>query len=263
MSGGDGKDTSVNITQPVNQDLLNYQAQMYPYLTQAQQAAPLSEYLAPQVKSIAGLSPLQQQAQTWIQGLMNTPQTSQQAATTYGGLASGTNANQQSALSQLAQLTGGSLGSSPTTTAGMNAFETLSKPSIQNDLAAMGMGRSGAGAQAVSNARTQALTPLLQQEIQNRANSVGQYIGLGNQQEQAAAGLTGLGAQQIGAAGQAAQLGGQAGGVEQQTAQAAFNAPIEDLLRRQGLSQSIFSLTPTSGGTTSSTTTPSKGFFGK
>jgi len=164
-----------------------------------------------------------------------------------GGQAPGT--AQEAGLAQLAQLTSGQIGQSPLTQAGMNAFETIQRPQIENTLATMGLGRSGAGANILEQSRAQVLAPLIQQEIGYRGAAVPQLFGLGPQ----------LSGQQATAAG----MGLQAGGTEQQTAQAALDAAQKDYARRQQLSQNLFFGVPQSTESATSTTAPRQNFFGK
>lgn len=291
MSGGGGGGTSTSISAPLSPDVQGLVNQTAQYLMQAQQAAPISQFLAPQVRQIAGLSPTQQWAGGQIQGLARVPgagfyapfggdgsapsqagagkapaqsgQTSEvgpqgepigtvpgaQAPAAGAGTLTPTSP-QEAALAQLAQFMSGPIGSSPMTRAGMQAFETLQRPRIENTLATMGLGRSGAGAEMISQAATQALSPLIQQEIQNRQAGVGQLMGLGGQlsgQQQAATAL-GLGL----------------GGTEQQTAQAALDASLQDWLRRQSLAVGVTGLSgiPQPQVTTTSTKQSQGGFFG-
>jgi hypothetical protein len=165
-------------------------------------------------------------------------------------------AAEQQALAQIAQLTGGAIGSSPTTQQAIAALEqqynTRALPALQNQLAQAGLGRSGALAQGVSDLRGQlfgAEVPLLQQEISNREQTLpilqdiataqqGRQTGsmdrLINALNAQASGLTSLGGQLGGRTeadlqrdantllGVGSQLGSQ-----QQTEQAARNTPID------------------------------------
>jgi hypothetical protein len=203
-------------------------------LQATQQGAPLSQFTDPQVRQVAPLSPLQQWAQGQIQQIPNMPGTTQTAANAVTGMV-GQNPG-QSALEQLAYLTGGPLGSAPATQAATQAWDQTQGEYLQNTLNTMGMGRSGAGAEQLNLSRTQALVPFLQQEVQNRATAVPQYLsalytGTGQ--------LENIGQQQQNALGTAATLGGAQGGVEQQTSQAALDAPLADWMRRQNLAQSV------------------------
>ena len=123
------------------------------------------------------------------------------------------------------------------------------RPSIENTLATMGLGRSGAGANILEQSRAQVLGPLIQQEIQQRQAAVPQLFGLGQQ----------LAGRQSGAA----QFGLQAGGLEQGTAQAALDAAQRDLSRRQQLSERLFLGVPQSTGTATTSTSPQQNFWGK
>jgi hypothetical protein len=233
MSGGGGSQQTVSTTSPTDPAQQAFLAQTYPYLMQAQAAAPLAQFLQPQVRQIAGLSPTQQWA------IAQTPNLA------------GMQAPEQTGLEQLAQLTSGEIGQSPLTQAGLQAFESIQRPQIENTLATMGLGRSGAGANILEQSRSQVLTPLIQQEIQQRQAAVPQLFGLGQNLAQ-----RGMGA---------AQFGMLSGGQEQQTAQAALDAPLQDWLRRQQIALGI--TTPSGVPSASQTVTTGKqgggGFFGK
>lgn len=88
------------------------------------------------------------------------------------------------ARAQLAQLTGGPIGSSPATQAGMQAFQQLSAPIIEQQSALRGTAGGGQAIEALGQGATQAAIPLIQQEIANREQAVGQYGQLGGQQMQ-------------------------------------------------------------------------------
>lgn len=251
MAGGGGGGTSTSIQIPMEGPIRSFIEQTIPGLQAAQSRAPLAQFLDPQVRQIAGLAPLE------TQGLASLGQGVDVARRRVG-----LQTPEQTALEQLAALTGGSIGSSPVTQAGLRAFEDIQAPAIQNTLNAMGMGRSGAGAEQLALARTAALTPLLQQEMQTRAAAVPQYLGLGGtmggrETEGISRELQAL--TQFGA-GQAA-LGGQ----ERQVAQTALDAPLQDYLRRQAIAQGVTTLggTPFTAPTQTTTTTPRTGFLGK
>ena len=163
-----------------------------------------------------------------------------------------------SALGQLQQLTSGPIGSSPATQAGMAAFQQNVLPTLQNELGAMGLGRSGIGAEQIQRASTSAAVPLIQQEIANREQGIGQYGNLSQQ-------LAGLGQQNVQNWTTAAGLGSSLGATQQQTAQAALDAPYQDWLRRQALAQSSTGLggIPYQAPMQQTTTTPSANFLGK
>jgi hypothetical protein len=90
----------------------------------------------------------------------------------------------QAALAQLAQLTGGPIGSSPATQAGMQAFQQQIAPIIEQQSALRGTAGGGQAIEALGQGATSAALPLIQQEIQNRQAAVGQYGQLGQQQMQ-------------------------------------------------------------------------------
>lgn len=82
----------------------------------------------------------------------------------------------------LSGLTSGPIGSSPYTQQAMQAWQQQVAPSIEQNAALSGLAGSGAEAQALAQAQTSALVPLLQQEIATRQQAVGQYGQLGNEQ---------------------------------------------------------------------------------
>lgn len=269
---GSGGGTTTQVQVPTTPAVTSFIEGTIPQLAATQQAAPLSQFAQPQVQQVAGLSPLQQWVQGQIQNIPNTPATTQQATNYLTGV--GTRAGQtaaqnpdQMALDQLAYLTGGPIGSSPATLATMEAYDRLQAPSIQNTLNAMGMGRSGAGAEQLNLGRTAALVPALQQEVQNRATAVPQYINIGQGADQtqlaAAQQLTAQGQQAQNAQATGATLGGAQGLIEQQTAQRALTAPYEDYLRRQMLAQGVTSVGGYPMGSQTTQTTKGSSFLGK
>jgi len=166
--------------------------------------------------------------------------------------------NPNSALGLLQQMTSGPVGSSPATQAGMAAFQQNVLPTLQNELGAMGLGRSGIAGEQIQKATTSAAVPLIQQEIANREQGIGQYGNIAQQ-------VAGLGQQDLTNKGTAAGMATSLGGTQQQIAQAALDAPYQDWLRRQSLSQSVTGLggVPYQAPMQQTSTTPSPGFFGK
>ena len=147
--------------------------------------------------------------------------TSQAPAITYPELA---------ALTDINQLIGGPIGSSPATQAGMNAYNMFTAPQIMQSLALSGNTQGGALAQAMTEGQTAALVPLLQQEISNRMGVLAPLAGIGatvsDRERNDIA--TGLGA----------------AGMPRQIAQAQETANWQDVMRRanviQGIAPSIF-----------------------
>jgi len=244
MAGGG--QTSTSLTTPATPEMQSFIAQTIPQLQAAQQAAPLSQFMQPNVKEVAGLSPSQQWAISQVPGLQYQPGASwygPQAGTATPGTP------EEAALAQLSQLTSGAIGSSPTTLAGLQAFQQLQQPQIENTLATMGLGRSGAGAQILETARAGVLGPLLQQEISNRQAAVPQYANLGQNlfgRQQAAIG-TGM----------------QVGGTERGVAQEILDAKYNDWIRRQQLSAGITTLGGIPQATQQTTSSDTGNFFGK
>ena len=233
MSGGSPSSTTTQ--QPTSSAYDQLVSGTVPQIQAAQALNPIYNYTQPQVQQTAGLSPTQQ----YVSGLV--PQIAQTSPYT------------TQAAGQINQLTGGAIGSSPLTQAGMQAFTDITQPSIQNTLATMGLGRSGAGANVLAQAQTAAAVPFLTQEIANRESAIPQ--------------LANLAAQQTGQLATAGTLGQSVGGTEQTTAQNSLNAIYNDYLRRQQLAQETslpsggFSLQPLS--TTTQQTSSGGGFLGK
>lgn len=143
----------------------------------------------------------------------------QQLISELGSFGSGANPDVQAAENQLTQLTSGPIGSSPATEAAMRAYETNVAPTILNSVAMAGTGRGGGITQATTQGEEQAYVPLVQQEIANRENAVGQYNTLANTNENMA--MTGL----------------QAEDIPRQIQQQQFDAAYQDMLRRYQLQQ--------------------------
>jgi len=93
-----------------------------------------------------------------------------------------TYAPEQEALDTLRQFTQGDLFQSPATQAAMKAFSEQAVPQIESRLALRGMENSGAAAEAFAQAQTQALVPLLQQELQQRQAAVPMLAALAEAQ---------------------------------------------------------------------------------
>ena len=253
MAGG-GSNTSTSYQIPTNPTIENFITQTVPKLQATQEVAPLAQFAQPQERQIAGLSPLQQYGGALVPYIGAGNQQAQSALETLGYGGTGTN----NALSQLGYLTGGPIGSSPATQAGMAAFQQNVLPTLQNELGAMGLGRSGIAGEQIQRAATSAAVPLIQQEIANRQAAIPQYANVA----QVGAGIGQQGVQNLATA---SGLGTTLGTQEQQTAQAALDAPYQDWLRRQALSQGVTTLggVPYTPSMQQVTTSPSPGFFGK
>jgi hypothetical protein len=96
----------------------------------------------------------------------------------------------------------GPLGQSPYTLEALKAWETLTKPQIEQAMAIQGTyAPSGAFAETLARARTEATVPLLMQDLQSRLNLIPQLIQAGQfgrqlglqSQIAAASGMMGLG----------------------------------------------------------------------
>jgi hypothetical protein len=246
MAGG-GTNTSTQYTIPTNDYINQFVNSTIGKLWTTQDVAPLSQFAQPQQREIAGMSPLQQYAGAMI------PE-----------IAAG-NQNKPWAQNELlwgndimSQLTGGQIGSSPATQAGMAAFQQNVLPTLQNELGAMGLGRSGIAGEQIQKASTSAAVPLIQQEIANRAAVVPQMANY-------AQAIQGLGQQDVTNKGTAAGMAASLGGTQQQLAQSALDAPYQDWLRRQQLASSVTGLggVPYQAPLQTTSTQPAAGFFGK
>lgn len=129
------------------------------------------------------------------------------------------------ALTDINQLIGGPIGSSPATQAGMNAFNTIMAPQIAQSLALSGQTNGGAFAQAMGQGQTEALYPMIQQEIQNRMGVISplQMLGATVSDRERNDVATALGA----------------AGMPRQIAQEQATANWQDVMRRAGLVQGL------------------------
>lgn len=139
---------------------------------------PLGDFAQWGPRGVADLSPLQAYGLQNIPGLFNEERASQgawNALEAVPELAARPVETPPAELGQLAQLwetTSGPIGSSPATRSGMEAWRQTVLPTVQNEMALMGLGRSGPALEEIARSQTGALTPLLQQEIENRMRSV-------------------------------------------------------------------------------------------
>lgn len=129
------------------------------------------------------------------------------------------------ALTDINQLAGGPIGSSPATMAQLQAFQALQAPQIAQDLAMAGISHGGAFPETMALARTAALAPALQQEVQNRVSVLPQLSSIGSNVAQREMNTLnqGLVASQV----------------PQQQQQAIYDSNWQDLQRRLGLAQSL------------------------
>jgi hypothetical protein len=254
MALGGGTNTSTSYTIPTNDYINQFVDSTIGKLWATQDVAPLSQFAQPQQREIAGMSPLQQYAGAMIPQIAQGNPYTQQSMDLLG---TGTE-NPNSSLGLLSQLTSGPVGSSPSTQAGMAAFQQNVLPTLQNELGAMGLGRSGIAGEQVQKAATSAAVPLIQQEISNRESGIGQY---GNLAQQTAA----LGQADLTNKGTAAGMATSLGGTQRDIAQSALDAPFVDFLRRQQLAQSTTGLggVPYQAPLQTTTQSPSPGFWGK
>lgn len=90
--------------------------------------------------------------------------------------------NMRRAQALFGQLTTGDIGSSPATLQAMKAWEDLTKPQILAGQAISGNLGGGSTEEALAHGSTEALTPLLAQEIQNRKDIASTLGGFGLQE---------------------------------------------------------------------------------
>ena len=247
MSSGSNSTATTNTNTTATPGFQAYANQSYPYLQQGMASLPVSQFTTANPAQTAGLSPTQQLVSSQIPNLFSQGQVDPSAYNALGG----TSAN-SAALSQLAQLINPtSSGNSAATNATMQNFQNTTLPTIQNTLATMGLGNSGAGAQIESQAQTQALAPLLQQQIANQSTGVNQ--------------LTNMGTAQANQQNQAATIGQAQGTTEQNTAQAPLTAAQNDYNRLQQLSLQLAMPggSPVGQPNSSSTTQPLTSILGK
>lgn len=139
---------------------------------------PLSQFTGYTPRGVADLSPMQRYGLENVPDLFGTDPMAMGAAHAITQLPELTSRPVETptgelvALMQLLQTTGGPIGSSPTTKAGMEAWKSAVLPTVENEMVQAGLGRSGDLLKAVGASASQAAFPLLQQEVQNRMASV-------------------------------------------------------------------------------------------
>lgn len=213
------------------------------------------------------LGPLTQQSATNVFGAMQDPnlalsnftgaQPQQIASLTpeeqfliNGSISDIDNNYMQAATSGIQQLTNGPIGSSPATTAGMEAWKANVLPLIQQQQALQGTTYGGAADEAVANAGGQEASNLIGQEIQNRMGVLGPLLNLGQMR------------------GQNIQNALQNAGLPRDVQNQKLQADYEDMLRRYQLSEQVqlgpaMDIAPNFGGVTSTTkTSGGSGFLG-
>ena len=143
-----------------------------------QQNLPLSQFTRYNPQGVADLSPMQRYGLQNVPGLFGTDPMAKGAAQAIGQLPELTSrpvetpSGELAAIMQLLQTTGGPIGSSPSTKAGMEAWKSAVLPTVENEMVQAGLGRSGDLLKSVGASASQAAFPLLQQEVQNRMASV-------------------------------------------------------------------------------------------
>jgi hypothetical protein len=210
QSGTSQSQTPVNPTATIAPQVAPLVQQSAQQLQDVQPQIPITDFTGAQPQSIPGLTADQQGL---INSLVQAP---------YGNQIS---APEMAALFQVDALTGGPVGSSPATQAGMQAWEQIVRPQVMQEQALQGTTGGGAADEAIANSASAAAVPLIQQEITNRVGTLPTLTGIGQKS-------TDTEAQQLQAGLQAAQ---QPYDIESAQAQAEF----ADFLRRQGLAEEI------------------------
>lgn len=223
-----------------------------------QQNLPISQFTSANPTPVAGLSDLQNYTLGAVPDLF---QTDPAAMAAFGAYAQApeiasqqvaTPPAEQAQIEQLWNTVGGPVGSSPATQAGMQAWQANVLPTVENEMVAAGLGRSGDLLQAVGQSASQAAFPLIQQEIGNRMSSIpmlGQLAGAEQQRQlypreqtlstlqSGAQGLTNLSNTMFGQRQGAIQTGLQAGAVPRSVSQELNAAAGSDFSRLQALSE--------------------------
>jgi len=116
---------------------------------------------------------------------------------------------------QEAQKFFGPLGQSPYTLEALKAWEELTRPQIEQAMAIQGTyAPSGAFAETLARARTEATVPLLQQDLQSRLSLIPQIASMGASQQERRLGAAGAGSSAEAAAAQIqASVAGQLAGL--------------------------------------------------
>ena len=159
------------------------------------------------------ITPFEQQAFDILKGLGGYQPPAWAMNALQGIAGGGQTPEEQYAFEQAKQFFG-PLGQSPYTTEALKAWEELTRPQIEQAMAIQGTyAPSGAFAETLSKARTEATVPLLQQELQARLGLIPQIASMGASRQQrqlgaAEAGLSGgLGAAQLQASAAGSMIG--------------------------------------------------------
>lgn len=253
FGGGGSHSTTTTTSQPQLPGQVS--ALMDTVLPNVQQAftnQPLTDFQKPMPTALADLTPDQQRIISGVVGradlpALNTPES--QALSGYLSAFS-PNAAQGAAGQAFASEAAGPIGSSPATVEGMKALETqftdVTKPTIENEMAAAGLGRSGALGDSLARARSgvaAATVPLLQSDEMNRLAAAQGLSGLGSSEmQQLLAGSAGAGT--LGQVAESQTTGRNqqafdAAEVIRQMVQSRNQEAQQDFLRRQALTEGI------------------------
>lgn len=224
MGGGGGTSTS-KTTAEIPKELKPLYSQTAQGIISFQGRLPLTQFASPNPQAVVGPHSLETQAmelapQTWYEPL----------ATTYGTqFALGA-----PMLAGPVELTAEQLANAPTMLAARQAFELTGMPTIQNQMALAGLGRSTSMGDMLSRAWVASYLPLAQSEIARyqaardlQAQLMGQMAGT----------LAGIGQAETARELQALNAMAQLGQTGRNIVQAAYDALYADFLRRQALAE--------------------------
>ena len=219
-SGGGGGRTNTTTTNQVNVPpaVQELQSSVLPQVTQAANNLPLTSFQGAMPTAVQPMSGAQSAAVDTLTGQLNAPINPATAAATYGLL--------NTALSPA--------GTDPASQAGIaaieNQYQTRTLPSVQNQMALAGLGRSDALGASINDARAQttaAEVPLIQQSVQNQIGALQPLAAQGQY-------LQGLPVQQ-------AQTAFQAQEAQRQLQQAQLQEQQQNFLRNQAITEAITS----------------------
>ena len=238
--GGSGSSGSSQPKLP--KEVLSLMRTVVPQQQKALERSPIWSFTDANPLQIANFTDEQQQALTGLQGL-------------YGGRmgSDALQAPEALSLKYFTDTLGGTPGDSPAVSAMMDAWERNVRPAVQNEAAMAGLATSGAYLDSLAKSRSEALVPVLLDDMARRERAAGALPAFGQLMEsrpvERAQGLFDTGEQ------------------ERQVAQQEFDAIFQDFLRRQGLVENIGNVTtgsivPSSIGARTSQDTKGSGLLG-
>lgn len=222
-SGGSSESTTTPTVPPelsslywgTGQNVLNLQNAM---------AGQAGDFISKQPLQIAPLSATQQLGINLVPQIGETPEQEQWAFDTVQAA--------PGVAGTVPTMTSEELLASPTIQAQQAAFEAITQPTIENEMALQGLSRGGATGNELAMAEASMLTPLMQEEIARQERGIEREAGAMQTSAQTAGAL---GAQQTGRTQAEQEAAMSAGGVERDVTQATNDAEYQDMLRRQAL----------------------------